>query len=93
MFIGSEILPDPEPFLRGVTRGPVPDLEPLSLRVRYQTTRQLKLGRVGMGQVLHLWPSWHGPSIMWTKLVLGRVVLHPSELRPDLRNCHDVRMT
>ena len=44
---------------------------------------KLKLGRVGMGRVLHLGPSWHGPIFMWTELawaelVLGRVVLHPS---------------
>ena len=44
---------------------------------------KLTLGRVGMGQVLHLGPSWHGPSFMWAELawaelVLGRVVLHPS---------------
>ena len=43
---------------------------------------KLKLGRVGMGRVLHLEPSWHGPSFMWAELawaefVLGRVVLHP----------------
>ena len=36
-----------------------------------------KLGRVGMGRVLHLGPSWHGPSFMGADLVLGRVVLHP----------------
>ena len=35
-----------------------------------------------MGRVLHLGPSWHGPSFMWAELVgaelvLGRVVLHP----------------
>ena len=45
---------------------------------------KLKLGRVGMGRVLHLGPSWHGPSFMWAKLawaelVLGRVVLHPHQ--------------
>ena len=45
---------------------------------------KLKLGRVGMGRVLHLGPSWHGPIFMWAELawaelVLGRVVLHPSE--------------
>ena len=44
---------------------------------------KLKLGRVGMGRVLHLRPSWHGPSFMWAELaraelVLGRVVLHPN---------------
>ena len=44
---------------------------------------KLKLGRVGMGRVLHLGPSWHGPIFMWAELawaelVLGRVVLHPS---------------
>ena len=43
---------------------------------------KLKLGRVGMGRVLHLGPSWHGPIFMWAELawaglVLGRVVLHP----------------
>ena len=37
-----------------------------------------------MGRVLHLGPSWHGPSFMWAdlawaELVLGRVVLHPVE--------------
>ena len=32
---------------------------------------KLKLGRVGMGRVLHL-----VPSCMWAELVLGRVVLH-----------------
>ena len=42
-----------------------------------------KLGRVGMGRVLHLGPSWHGPIFMWAELewaelVLGRVVLHPT---------------
>ena len=41
---------------------------------------KLKLGRVGMGRVLHLGPSWHGPIFMWAELawaelVLGRVVL------------------
>ena len=35
-----------------------------------------------MGRVLHLGPSWHGPTFMWAELawaelVLGRVVLHP----------------
>ena len=45
---------------------------------------KLKLGRVGMGRVLHLGPSWHGPSFMWAELVgaelvLVRVVLHPAE--------------
>ena len=35
-----------------------------------------------MGRVLHLGPSWHGPSFMWAELVgaelvLVRVVLHP----------------
>ena len=35
-----------------------------------------------MGRVLHLGPSWHGPSFMLAELagaelVLGRVVLHP----------------
>ena len=39
---------------------------------------KLKLGRVGMGRVLHLRPSWHGPIFMWAELVLGRVVLHPN---------------
>ena len=39
---------------------------------------KLKLGRVGMGRVLHLGPSWHGPSFKWAELVLGRVVLHPN---------------
>ena len=34
-----------------------------------------------MGQVLHLGPSWHGPSFMWAEMawpefVLGRAVLH-----------------
>ena len=43
---------------------------------------KLKLGRVGMGRVLHLGTSWHGPRFMWAELawaelVLGRVVLHP----------------
>ena len=43
---------------------------------------KLKLGQVGMGRVLHLGPSWHGPSFMWAELVgaelvLVRVVLHP----------------
>ena len=37
-----------------------------------------------MGRVLHLGPSWHGPSFIWAELaraelVLGRVVLHPSK--------------
>ena len=36
-----------------------------------------------MGRVLHLGPSWHGPSFMWAELVgaelvLVRVVLHPA---------------
>ena len=44
---------------------------------------KLKLGRVGMGRVLHLGPSRHGPIFMWAELawaelVLGRVVLHPN---------------
>ena len=43
---------------------------------------KLRLGRVGMGRVLHLGPSWHGPifkwaELAWAELVLGRVVLHP----------------
>ena len=46
----------------------------------------LKLGRVGMGRVLHLGPSWHGPSFMWAELVLGRVVLHPFIPHPLLQN-------
>ena len=34
---------------------------------------------LGMGRVLHLGPSWHGPSFKWAglacaELVLGRVV-------------------
>ena len=29
---------------------------------------KFKLGRVGMGRVLHLGPSWHGPSFMWAEL-------------------------
>ena len=46
---------------------------------------KLKLGRVGMGRVLHLGPSWHGPIFMWAELawaelVLGRVVLHPPKV-------------
>ena len=49
---------------------------------------KLKLGQVGMGRVLHLGPSWHGPIFMWVELawaelVLGRVVLHPD--KPSLR--------
>ena len=48
---------------------------------------KLKLGRVGMGRVLHLGPSWHGPSfkmaeLAWAELVLGRVVLRPVERPP-----------
>ena len=44
---------------------------------------KLKLGQVCMGRVLHLGPSWHGPSFMWAELawgefVLSRDVLHPS---------------
>ena len=39
---------------------------------------KLKLGRVGMGRVLHLGPSWHGPSFMWAELVGGRVGFGPS---------------
>ena len=47
---------------------------------------KLKLDRVGMGRVLHLGPSWHGPSFMWAELawaelVLGRVGLHPFSRR------------
>ena len=43
---------------------------------------KLKMGRVGMGRVLDLGPSWYGPSLMWAELawaewVLGRVDLHP----------------
>ena len=43
---------------------------------------KLILGRVGMGRVLNLGPSWHGPcfrwaELAWAELVLGRVVLHP----------------
>ena len=75
MFIGSEILPDPEPFLRGVTRGPVPDLEPESTGPvpDHETLRNLNwaelawakfciFGRVGMGRVLC------GPSWFWAEL-------------------------
>ena len=45
---------------------------------------KLKLGRVGMGRVLHLGPGWHGPifkwaELAWAELVLGRVVLHPKD--------------
>ena len=29
---------------------------------------KLKFGRVGMGKVLHLGPSWHGPSFKWAEL-------------------------
>ena len=30
---------------------------------------KFKLGRVGMGRVLHLGPSWHGPSFAsWAEL-------------------------
>ena len=29
---------------------------------------KLKFGRVGMGKVLRLRPSWHGPSFKWAKL-------------------------
>ena len=41
-----------------------------------------------MGRVLHLGPSWHGPSFMWAdlawaELVLGLVVLHP-ETQPKV---------
>ena len=44
---------------------------------------KLKLGRVGMGRVLHLGPSWHGPifkwaELAWAELVLGRVLSGPS---------------
>ena len=50
-----------------------------------------------MGRVLHLGPSWHGPSfkwaeVAWAELVLGRVVLHPflcilgSFLRLNIQN-------
>ena len=33
---------------------------------------KLKLGRVGMGRVLHLGPSWHGPSWFWAELSCTR---------------------
>ena len=43
-----------------------------------------------MGRVVHLGPSWHGPSFMWAELVgaelvLVRVVLHPGRIPVD---CH-----
>ena len=45
-----------------------------------------------MGRVLHLGPSWHGPTFMWAELawaelVLGRVVLHPFQRGPKVLVC------
>ena len=41
---------------------------------------KLKLGRVGMGRVLHLGPSWHGPIFMWAELSCTRTGHGPKRL-------------
>ena len=44
---------------------------------------KLKLGRVGMGRVLHLGPTF----VSMGRMVLGRVVLHPKVLCPYRHSC------
>ena len=47
------------------------------LQLNTSISLKLKFGRVSMGRVLHLGPSFMWAELAWAELVLGRVVLHP----------------
>ena len=48
--------------------------------------KKLKLDQVGIGRVLHLGPSFMWAELAWAKLILGRVVLHPTALAMSLKS-------